>query len=170
VIAEGFTSLKDKAIPSSWQQIVSNVKNSNMGIAIKRFWIALIPLICYIGCQDDDLKHARIPDGVYEGTFVRDMALEDTDTANIVITFSSNQWTGASDIMKYPALCNGAYSINGDKIVFQNDCYWTAEFDWTFILSGEYDLKFNGNNIEFSRTPSATSNSYIDIFRLRKVH
>jgi hypothetical protein len=71
--------------------------------------------------------------------------------------------------MKYPALCRGTYAIIGDAIIFENECAWTAEFDWSLILSGKYVLKVKGNTIEFFRDyRSATSDTYIDKFRITR--
>jgi len=139
-----------------------------MKAAIKRFWIVIITLISCFGCQDDDFKNVEIPDGVYTGTFVRDAVwLDNEPIAHITITISSNKWSGASDIVKYPALCNGSYSIRDKRIVFQNDCAWTAEFDWSLILSGEYEMKISDNSIEFHRDyRSSTSDSYVDTYKL----
>jgi len=53
------------------------------------------------------------------------------------------------------------------KITFQNECAWTAEFDWTLILSGEYNLTKTGSVLEFLRDyRSANSDTYIDQYRL----
>jgi len=140
-----------------------------MKTIVKYLMTVAIPLISCAGCQEDDLKATKISDGIYVGTFVRDAIwVDDENIANITITFSSNTWTGASDIIKYPALCNGTYSINGDKIIFENDCAWTAEFDWSLILSGEYDIKeINDNSIEFHRDyRSETSDTFVDIYKI----
>jgi hypothetical protein len=74
-----------------------------------------------------------------------------------------------SDIAKYPALCSGTYSIYGNSINFTNGCAWTAEFDWSLILSGKYDLTITGKTIEFSRDyRSATAETCIDRYKLTK--
>ena len=103
--------------------------------------------------------------------FTKDMIpdLGDSEIATITLTFDGNRWSGTGDYPKYPALCRGTYSINGITITFQNECAWTAEFDWTLILSGEYKLTKTGSVLEFSRDyRSATSDTYIDQYRLTK--
>jgi hypothetical protein len=85
------------------------------------------------------------------------------------MTFSSNTWSGSGDHVKYPALCNGTYKIEGDTIVFENVCVWTAEFDASLILSGKYKLVRTENSIEFNRdNRSATSDTYVDRYKLTK--
>jgi hypothetical protein len=111
----------------------------------------------------------HIPDGTYTGTFQRELVWSKSDTAQVTLTFSSNNWYGESDKVKYPALCNGTYSIDGNKINFNSGCAWSAEFDWSLILSGEYTLTITGNTIEFSRDyRSATSDTYVDKYKLTK--
>lgn len=85
------------------------------------------------------------------------------------MTFSSTTWSGSSDIVKYPALCKGTYSLDGDTIIFVNECPWTAEFDWSLILAFKYFLKIQNDSIEFyrhyTRPPSDT---YTDRYKLKR--
>lgn len=128
-----------------------------------------LALLILISCEKEGSIDNRIPDGTYKGTFRREMVWSSSNTANITLTFSSNQWSGSSDIEKYPALCHGTYSINRDTIVFGNECAWTAEFDWSLILTGKYVLKQSENTIEFTRDyRSSTSDTYIDKFQVVK--
>jgi len=129
----------------------------------------ILALLILISCKKEESTDNRIPDGTYKGTFQRELVRSSGNTANITLTFASNQWSGSSDIEKYPALCHGTYSINRDTIVFGNECAWTAEFDWSLILAGKYALKQSGNTIEFSRDyRSSTSDTYIDKFQVVK--
>lgn len=122
-----------------------------------------------MGCQYDNIPDLNIPDGTYAGTFQRELVWLKSDTAHVTLTFSSNTWHGTSDKVKYPALCNGTYSIDGSKINFNNGCAWTAEFDWSLILSGKYNLIITGNTLEISRDyRSASADTYIDRYRLTK--
>ena len=130
---------------------------------------ALFLISLFTSCGEGELFRKRIPNGTYEGTFQRDRVWREDSIANITITFEGNSWNGSSDIDKYPALCRGTYSIDGETITFQNECPWTADFDWTLILSGEYILEGSGETLEFSHdTRSASSDTYIDLYRLVK--
>jgi hypothetical protein len=51
-----------------------------------------------------------------------------------MMTFSSNHWSGF-----------------GDTIEFENESAWTAEFDWSLILSGKYLNTESRGTIEFYR-------------------
>lgn len=135
---------------------------------MKRTILLILGLIFLISCDKDEQTNRKIPDGVYIGTFQRELVWSDSDTANIILTFTSNQWSGSSDIVKYPALCHGTYLIVRDTIIFENECAWTTEFDWSLILDGKYVLKETRNNtIEFSRDyRSATADTYIDKYKI----
>lgn len=130
----------------------------------------LILIVCIIiGCAKGDNQPLKISDGVYIGTFQRKLSWADNRTANITMSFTSNKWLGTSDIVKYPALCRGTYLIKGDTIVFENECFWTAEFDWSLILSGKYIIKDSGDMIEFSRDyHSSTGDIYTDKYKIMK--
>ena len=111
------------------------------------------------------LSNNLIPEGTYVGTFQR-ITSTGGEISNVTITFSANNWTGQSQFAKYPALCRGTYKLNSaDKITFENACPWTAEFDWTLILSQDYKIKMVGNDIEISRDYNG---AYKDIYKLTK--
>jgi hypothetical protein len=99
-------------------------------------------LITTLACNNDDDNSQPNIDGVYLGTFERNGT-----TANVDLTFTNGSWTGESEIIKFPALCNGTYSISGNLITFENACVWTAEFDWTLILGDEWNFSLNGNTV-----------------------
>jgi len=107
--------------------------------------------------------------GVYTGTFQRELSWSSSRMANITLTFHFNTWSGSSDITKYPALCKGTYIIEDDSIIFMNECAWTAEFDWSLILSGKYKIQANNENIEFYREYRSSSTHYCrDVYRICK--
>jgi hypothetical protein len=129
----------------------------------------LVLLLILISCEKEKIVEKQISDGTYTGTFQRQFVWADSDTAQITLTFNGNQWSGSSDIEKYPALCKGTYSIDGDTIVFENGGSWPNEFDRSLILSGKYALTKTGKTIEFSKDKrSATADTYIDKFILIK--
>ncbi|WP_345006982.1 hypothetical protein [Snuella lapsa] len=85
--------------------------------------------------------------GEYVGTFERD-----GNTSNVTLDFNNGIYSGESEVVKFPAICNGNYSISNNSIQFQNECIWTAEFDWTLILSDEWRYGLSGNTLILSKT------------------
>jgi len=127
-------------------------------------WIIFIAIA---SCEKS--KDEIAPDGVYTGTFQRQLAFGGGDISNVTITFSSNTWTGSSDKVKYPALCHGTFSISDQKITFNNECAWTAEFDWSLILAGEYDFVSDGQQLKIIRDYSGpATDAWADIYILTK--
>jgi len=115
---------------------------------ILTFWILI--LLCF-SCESPKTYPDKIPDGIYNGTFQRQLVTGDGEIANVSISFSSNNWSGQSDKPKYPALCNGTYKLEKQKIIFTNDCPWTAEFDWSLILGGEYDYVLEVTQLKITK-------------------
>jgi hypothetical protein len=135
----------------------------------KLFPAILLIFITSIGCENLHDGIDSIPDGVYTGTFQRQPAFGGGDTAQVTIIFSSNNYSGVSDKPKYPALCDGTYSIEKQKIKFMNTCIWTAEFDWSLILSGEYDFSLNGKQLIITRSYlDASTDTWTDKYILTK--
>ena len=127
----------------------------------------VIFIMLQLSCETDHDRINIIPDGTYIGTFQRQLAFGGGDTAHVTITFSSNIYTGQSDRFHYPALCHGTYKIENNKIVFANECVWTAEFDWSLILSGEYDFSIKGNRLTIYHDYSGpTIDAYKDNYLL----
>ena len=105
----------------------------------KFLFLSLIILSTF-GCNKEDDNIETSIDGNYIGIFERS-----GNTSNVELTFNNGIWTGESETVKFPALCNGTYSDSGNVMTFENSCTWTAEFDWTLILGGDWSYTFNGN-------------------------
>jgi hypothetical protein len=136
---------------------------------MNRYLLTLFILLGLIISCDKEDQVITLTDETFTGTFQRDPVWSDGPISNVSISFTSDKWTGQSDSEKYPALCHGSYVIDGSKITFVNDCVWTAEFDWSLILSGEYSISFENGTLEISRDYSnATTDAYKDIYILEK--
>ncbi len=105
----------------------------------------------------------QIPDGTYAGTFQRQYA-GGGQISTVSLVFSGGQWTGQSQYVQYPGLCNGSFnSIGIDSVHFTNACVWPADFDWSLILSGNYKVSLSGSRLEITRDYSG---GYKDIYEL----
>lgn len=135
----------------------------------KLFSAILFILVTSIGCENLHDGIDNIPDGVYTGTFQRQPAFGGGDTSRVTIIFTASNYSGVSDRPKYPALCAGTYDIEKQKIKFMNTCIWTAEFDWSLILSGEYDFTLNGRQLIITRSYlGASTDTWTDKYILTK--
>jgi len=85
--------------------------------------------------NDDTLPSIK---GQYSGTFERNGII-----SNVSLAFTNGTYIGESEIVKFPAICNGTYSISSSSIVFRNQCIWTADFDWTLILGEQWDYTYS---------------------------
>ena len=87
-------------------------------------------------------KRSETLNGSFQGSFKRD-----DKTANVTLNLNNNVFSGTSDVDKFPAICNGIYTISENNIFFMNECIWTADFDWTLILSGNWSYDLNPNSV-----------------------
>jgi hypothetical protein len=87
-----------------------------------------------------------------------------TEKGGIVRTAVSSQFQGESETTKYPAICSGTYEVNGTNVEFANSCVWTAEFDWTLILSGEFSAELAPDELTLQRK----NGSSWDLYQLKR--
>lgn len=126
---------------------------------MKRMITCIIALTVLFACKkSDNDKSTTLAEGMYIGTFHR----TGMDTAMVSLTFDGNNYSGQTDINKYPGICHGSYELYNNAIIFTDSCSWTADFDWTLILNGPYTLSpGNNNELRFSRTNGNISDEYI---------
>jgi hypothetical protein len=108
----------------------------------KTFMLIMLVIAILTSCDKDDNNVKTNIDGNYIGTFERG-----ENITNVEISFNNGIFNGQSDVEKFPALCNGSYSITENLITFENACPWTAEFDWTLILSGNWTYNIINNEL-----------------------
>jgi len=103
----------------------------------------------------------------YKGTFIRTngSSLGSPIVSNVRLHLSESAFTGTSDVRNHPAICSGNFTINQAKMVIANTCYFTTEFDGTFIFDGEYNYELKGNQLHIWRT---YTNGAVDIYKLTK--
>jgi hypothetical protein len=130
----------------------------------RMLFIAVLAILIDASCKKT-ITHSPIPNGTYKGTFQRQIA-GGGQISNVTITFSGNTWDGKSESDQYPALCHGTYKQIGlDSINFEDECFWTADFDWSLILSGNYEIKLSSKRIEITRNYNG---NYKDVYELTK--
>lgn len=101
-----------------------------------------------------------LPPGTYKGVFTRSSPLAKYASSNVTLTFMENKFSGESDQKNYPAICNGTFKVIGSEIEFTNECIWTADFDWTYILKDKFKLRRDGDKIEMIKSEDGHTDQY----------
>ena len=114
-----------------------------------------------------------IPDGVYKGTFQRQTMTENKST-DVTIRFSDSTFqvveagiAGYSGTRAYPVIGTGTYSALDKGLRFVQSGYFTADFDWTIILWGDYKANLSGKDIEIWRDYN-DGNKVKDVYELTR--
>lgn len=110
---------------------------------------AVIACMALASCKKEKNKGIQLS-GTYKGIFYRESVIKH-DTSQVTLNFNGNNFNGGSSIDLYPAVCNGTFSVNSNKATFTNACFWTANFDWSYILNGEYQISTSGDTLRIER-------------------
>ena len=124
-----------------------------------------IAFIFVLSCEYKDTSITTIiKSGTYKGQFIRNnpyiYSPNYNIVANVTLVFNGNKFSGESDKAKYPAICNGTFNTTGQEINFENLCVWTADFDWSIILAGKYQIKVDGNKLSITRPTGDSTDIY----------
>lgn len=111
----------------------------------------LIFLILALACDDNESNAIQSLNGTYEGTFSRSSPWTKYQSSKVTLTFDANSFEGSSSIARYPSICHGTFITKGQTIEFVDICVWTADFDWSYILSGTYNISGDENEIIIAR-------------------
>jgi hypothetical protein len=115
--------------------------------------LCLFLVTALISCETDENRfNGSIVPGTYKGIFYRtESAATCSILSEVSLELTSDRFSGAGSVSRFPAICHGTYSLSGTKIKFADECFWTAEFDWSLILSGEYTLFIEGNTLKMTK-------------------
>lgn len=121
---------------------------------MKNILMILMVLVTMVSCDVEDEMQMPVTfgDGTYVGIFFRSSPTIKSRASNITLTFDKGRFTGQSDIAYYPAICSGTYTFTGHSIDFSNECGWTAQFDWTFILNGSFEVETSEDKLILKRS------------------
>ena len=93
-----------------------------------------------------------------QGTYVGNFQRDNNRTHQVELTFTGNRYSGKvapSERVNYdataPVICRGSFVIDQQTIDFQDECVYTANFDWTLILSQRWTFSINNNLLFLSR-------------------
>lgn len=118
-----------------------------------------------VSCNQLDNVVVENLSGKFEGTFERVESGISLGLSEVSLEFEGNTYKGSHKEPRYPVICNGSYSIEDAKVIFANDCFFTADFDWSLILNGEYDAMLSGQELTLTRN----NGNFEDTYRLKRV-
>jgi hypothetical protein len=151
-------------ITTTARNLVSKDKNAKN--CMKKLFIAFLSLILLaISCDSDQKIEPSFEPGTYVGKFSRSSPTADWMVANVTIIFDQDTFKGVSDTHNYPAICRGKYQVIGNKITLENECPFTADFDWTFILGGDFLRETHGDEMWLTKK---YGDHVFDQYRLKK--
>lgn len=113
---------------------------------------------CFLlgGCQiGNEPSRTQDLQGVWEGTYTRtdhfgtDSAL--TQEGSATFRFTGTEYSCYGEEFYLPPGGAGNYRISDSKIILTDLAGHTAEFDWSLILSGEFDYSFDGKNLTLTQ-------------------
>ncbi len=107
----------------------------------------LLSIMLSCNKNETEVSIPTTTNGNYIGIFERNGI-----TSNVQLNLINGAFDGQSTVQKFPAICSGTYIIAGNTMTFENGCAWTAEFDWTLILSGEWNYTLNGTTLILTKS------------------
>ncbi|WP_040397533.1 hypothetical protein [Cesiribacter andamanensis] len=116
-------------------------------------------------CEQSFETPVQLAEGTYSGHFIRSSPAAKYAAAEVTLVLKDGRFSGSSNISRYPAICTGTYQIKGTTIEFQNECFFTADFDWSLILSGTFHLSASDGDIVLFRE---FGEGVMDTYRLKK--
>ncbi len=118
-------------------------------------WLVIIALVL-ISCEKADSSSYSL-NGRYIGFFSR----TGMDTAQVSLLFSGDRFEGESDMTNYPAICTGEFELDNNSVNFNDACAWTANFDWSLILSGNYNINVSNGTVRIWKTSGAVTDEFL---------
>ncbi|HEX8333977.1 MAG TPA: hypothetical protein VF622_15260 [Segetibacter sp.] len=113
-----------------------------------------------MGCD----KEVVTPDGEYVGTFARTSPNSNWVTSNVTLNISGKSYSGTSDKQYYPVICKGTLEFKGSTLTVTPECMFTANFDWTLIFKGDYEVEAEGESLRLLKRHG----DFTDVYNLKK--
>lgn len=126
---------------------------------MKQWLLSILFASLLFACKKSNNDNSNELRGQYMGTFNR----TGMDTAQVSIHFEDDgRFGGSGGPFNYPSICGGYVQQNGNNLVVDDTCIWTANFDWTLIFDGSYTITATGgNSVRIWRTNGAMTDEYL---------
>ena len=83
------------------------------------------------------------------------------DTSQVSLYFDQDRFEGFSSAQNYPAICSGTFELDNNTVVFTDSCTLTANFDWSLILSGTFNISISDGTVRIWKTNGAVTDEYL---------
>jgi len=124
-----------------------------------RKWLFIAVVLTGIGgCSKE--KFEKEIEGNYSGTFQRVAPTGLYPQQQVSLNLKDNSYSGQSGNARQPAICHGNWKAGYRTITFDNGCAWTADFDWTLILDGEFKYELKGTHLKMWKTIGDVTDTY----------
>lgn len=123
---------------------------------MKRVLLFMSLAIIFLSCEKSDAGSNELG-GRYMGIFSR----TGMDTSQVSIYFDQDRFEGFSSVEHYPAICSGTFTLGDNTVVFNDSCAWPANFDWSLILSGTYNVNFSDGTVRIWKTNGTVTDEYL---------
>ncbi|GHS89535.1 hypothetical protein FACS1894201_10900 [Bacteroidia bacterium] len=115
-----------------------------------------------LGCDRDNLN---IENGTYKGTFTV-IYRSGTRTGQTTLNLENGNFSCSGNSNRIPAGGSGTFSFDNNKITFNDENFWHADFDGNLILNGQYDYTFNGKKLKISADKNDVGHYEYDLEKL----
>lgn len=128
-------------------------------------FITILSAIITKGCNsnNDDPQNLPIADGLYSGIFTSTSSTG-VSKGDVTLEIKGNRFIASGNANRIPAGGSGTWSVDpdGKAISLQDENFWTADFDWSLIMSGDFSYSFNGSKLILTRSSidGSTSQEY----------
>jgi hypothetical protein len=128
----------------------------------------LTVLIIIFACSSCSKERVSIDEGMYKGTFKRVHGANiDFGISQVTLNLADGKYSGTSSARNYPAIGVGSFSTVNGFIEFDNTSFFTADFDWSYVLDGTFEKKTDGDSLILIKSYAGTL-FYQDEYRLKK--
>lgn len=123
---------------------------------MKRILCIIALSIIILSCEKSE-SASHVLGGRYMGIFSR----TGMDTSQVSLYFDQDRFEGFSSVQQYPAICSGTFELGNDEVTFIDSCAWPANFDWSLILSGTYNIQFGEGTVRIWKSSGNVTDEYL---------
>lgn len=133
---------------------------------IQTIFLSLLFSLLFFGCDDKLSSEETVYSGTFTVTYTNEDGTQRTRSGPVKLELRQDGkyfCSGNSDCI--PAGGSGTYSLKGGEIIFNDENFWTADFDWNLILNGEYTFTMEGKRLHLSANKNNVGHYAYDLVR-----